>query len=406
MRLPVPLRAMPRPGRPGPFLGRPFDLFTVGGIAVAVHPSWLLVAAGISVLLRVNIVDHIPGVAGVAAAIGLMLVFYTCVLLHELAHSLVAQRHGLQPRRIVLFLLGGVSQIEKEATRPSHEYQVALSGPLVSLVLAGILFAVARTTGEHSDVSVSVWGFLGWLNLLLAGFNLVPGFPLDGGRVLRSALWAITGDRARSTRIAAAGGKIVATALMAGGVFAVVTIAESRQGALSFVVVGWFLYSMAGAAAEREGAYPPKPEPAPSVVVEPAPPPASSPQVVLPAADIIPAPRRRAAPRSKRSVPAGRRASGGLPAPTPVRRPERKADRTPAPRTARLVEKAAVGRPSRQGAKGAHEGSATKPNTRGRAARPADGARAAGASRDQSRDRARHPRSGSADARGAARRDR
>jgi Zn-dependent protease len=404
---------MPRPGRPGPFLGRPIELFHVAGIAIAVHPSWLLVAAGIAVLLRFMVVDHIAGIAGIGAAVGVMLIFYTCVILHELAHSLVARRHGLEPKRIVLFLLGGVSQIDKEATRPSHEYQVALAGPLTSLVIAGILFAVSRTLSDGTDLVTGIWGWLAWLNLLLAGFNLVPGFPLDGGRVLRSALWAITGDRPKATRIAAAGGKLVAVALMVGGVVGVFTFGRESGGAyapVSFVVVGWFLYSMAGAAAEREGAYPVKPE-APAAPVEPAPdrPVVVGPlPVVLPAGDIIPAtPGRRGATATKRAVPAAKRGAmsrGALPPPTPPRRPARKNDRTASAKAARLKGNPSVGKS--RSSKSAYESPSAKSNARSRAAGSSNRARSAGASRDQSRNRARHSRAGSSDARGNARRGR
>lgn len=405
---------MPRPGRPGPFLGRPIELFRVGGIAIALHPSWFFVAVGITVIIRLKIVDHIAGATGIAAAIGVMLIFYSFVLLHELAHSLVARHHGLEPKRIVLFLLGGVSQIEKEATRPSHEYQVALAGPLASLVIAGLLFAVARTLDDGTETTSLVWGWLAWLNLLLAAFNLVPGFPLDGGRVVRSALWAITGDRSRATRIAAAGGKLVATALMAGGVIGFFTVKSDSGGSylLPIVVVGWFLYSMAGTAAEREGAYPAKPAPAPAaatpaeplVQAKPAP-------LVLPAGDIIPATGRRGS-ATKRAVPASKRGAtqrgapsrGGLPPPTPVRRPAPKNDRTASAKAARLGETPAVGKS--RAAKTAHEGSTKKSNTRGRATGAADRARSAGTSRNQSRNRAGHSGTRSAHARGTTRRGR
>lgn len=402
-----------RPGRPGPFLGRPIELFSVGGIGIAIHPSWFVVAAGISIIIRLAVVDNVAGALGIVAAVGVMLIFYSFVLLHELAHSLVARRHGLEPKRIVLFLLGGVSQIDREATRPSHEYQVALAGPLVSLILAGLLFAASRLLDRWAVSAVADW--LAWLNLLLAAFNLVPGFPLDGGRVLRSALWAISGDRPKATRIAAAMGKLVAVALMAGGVAGVLTIdRDGRQYAPFLVVVGWFLYSMAGAAAAQEGAYPAKPEPEPEPAPVPEPEPAlvgaeaeAGPKpVVLPAGDIIPAPAGRKSPAKraapKRAVPASKRTvRGGPPPAVPVRRPARRNERAVTAKAARLEGKAGS-----RSTKGAHEGSSQKPNSRSRSAGSANRAGTARTARDQSRNRAGHSGARSSHARGAARRGR
>jgi Zn-dependent protease len=409
---------MPRPGRPGPFLGRPIEIFRVAGIAIALHPSWFFVAVGIAVIIRLEILDHIAGAQGIAASIGVMLVFYSFVLMHELAHALVARHHGLEPKRIVLFLLGGVSQIDKQATRPSHEYQVALAGPLVSLVIAGLLFAVSRTIDEGADGASGVWGWLALLNLLLAAFNLVPGFPLDGGRVLRSGLWAITGDRPRATRIAAACGKLVATALVVGGIVLMFLRVDDvpQYLPLSLAVVGWFLYSMAGSAAASEGAYPPPPEPepapAPVVTAPPQPLVPGEPQpVVLPAGDIIPATGRRGA-TTKRAVPASKRAttSRGLPPPALPRRPARKNDRTASEKTARLEGKAgkiqAKTSTGKARGKSAHESTTAKSNARGRAVRSSNRASSAAASRNQSGNRARHSGTRSADARGTARRGR
>ena len=229
-------------------------LFRVRGVEIAFTPSWLGMVVVLALVFRTALPASTGKVAGAALSVGLTLIFYSCVLLHEAAHSVVAHVFGLQPRRILLFMLGGVSQIARDAETPKQEYLVALSGPLTSLVLGGALLLAAPPAAAGLPRFDGVWGSLALVNLMLASFNMIPGFPLDGGRVLRATVWAITGSRVRATRIAAAGGRIVAAGFIAGGVAFMLT---QRQGVggmfpgVLYIVLGWFLYSHASYA-ERD----------------------------------------------------------------------------------------------------------------------------------------------------------
>ncbi|MGH2829979.1 MAG: site-2 protease family protein [Actinomycetota bacterium] len=233
--------------------GRVIPLFRIGGIEIAFTPSWLVMVTALSMVFRVSVVPASMGkVSGAAASVGLTLLFYVFVLVHEAAHTVVAATFGLQPRRIVLFMLGGVSQIGRDAEEPRQEYLVALAGPLASLVLAGILAAATRVAGQPFD---GVWGTLAVVNVALAMFNLIPGFPLDGGRVFRSSVWALTGDRVRATRWAAVGGRVVGAGFIAGSIaymlWAAGEVGDAVQG-VWFAVFGWFLYSHAVYAGREE----------------------------------------------------------------------------------------------------------------------------------------------------------
>jgi Zn-dependent protease len=174
-------------------------------------------------------------------AVVVAVAFFASIVLHELGHSLVAQALGIRVRSITLFLFGGVAQLESEPRKPVHEVGIALAGPAVSIALSLLFSALASAAGEATLVSGGL-GWLGRVNLALGVFNLAPGFPLDGGRVLRGVLWAATGSFARATRIASASGAGIAVLLMLAGVvlgFA----ARDLLGGLWLVFLGWFLLS-------------------------------------------------------------------------------------------------------------------------------------------------------------------
>ncbi len=176
------------------------------GISIRLHYSWFVIfALVIWALSR----DYFPAVyphwsAAIAVSAGIVtsLLFFISLLAHELMHSLVAQRYGIPVRAITLFIFGGVSQITEEPHDARTEFSIAFVGPLTSIILGGIFWGLWYLLPPAFDVIAAVSFWLGWINILLAVFNLVPGFPLDGGRVLRSIIWWRTGNLRRATRIA------------------------------------------------------------------------------------------------------------------------------------------------------------------------------------------------------------
>ena len=224
-----------------------FRLFRVAGIDIRVHPSWLviflLVTWSLATAYFPSVLPGEPaGIPWLLGAIASLLLFGS-VLLHELAHSLVAQRQGLQVRSITLFLFGGVSDLSGESPRPGVEFLVAIVGPLSSFVIAAIAFGIALAApGGYVE---AVFGYLAIINLLLGAFNLIPGFPLDGGRVLRSIIWRATGSLRRATEIAGTIGTIVAYAFFIWGFLRVLN--GDLLGGLWIAAIGWFLQMAASA---------------------------------------------------------------------------------------------------------------------------------------------------------------
>ena len=221
----------------------------VAGIEVRIDSSWALIALLItySMYLRLSVLyRELDGGGAVGLAVVSAVLFFGSVLVHELAHALAAQARGIRVQDITLFLFGGATRAKIDARGPGDEFLIALVGPLTSGLLAG-LFGLVAGLG-HNLLSVPLAGTLGylaWTNLLLAGFNLVPGFPLDGGRLLRSAIWKTTGSLARATRIASAAGQAVGWLLVAAGVAWL--LAGDLAGGIWFAFIGWFLVQAARA---------------------------------------------------------------------------------------------------------------------------------------------------------------
>jgi len=183
--------------------------------------------------------------AGIAAS----LVFFACLLAHELSHSMVARRSGVEVEGIVLWLFGGVSRLKGEAHDAGQELRIAVAGPLMSLALAGLFLGVARlaeVAGGTTLLSATL-AWLGWINGLLAVFNLMPAFPLDGGRVLRAWLWRRYDDKQRATVAAASAGRTFGFLLIGLGLFEFA--AGGSVGGLWLVFLGWFLLHAATAEA-------------------------------------------------------------------------------------------------------------------------------------------------------------
>ena len=179
-------------------------------------PSWFLIAALITVFFAPTVASRVPGIGSARYLVSLLfaVLLYLSVFVHELSHTVVAKALGLPVRRITLQLLGGVSEIEREPESPGKEYLIAIAGPLISLLLAGIGFALVGLFGEGTVTRVLA-GELALSNGLVAAFNLLPGLPLDGGRVLRAAVWAVSGRPHAGTVAAAWVGRVVAVALLA-----------------------------------------------------------------------------------------------------------------------------------------------------------------------------------------------
>ena len=234
---------------PGVFSASAWRVGRVAGIEIAIDQSWLLIFFLVSLSLSTYLASVLPGAAFGArwtAALLSSALGFTSIVLHELGHSLVAQSLGLRVRSITLFLFGGVAQLESEPRRPAHELWIALAGPAVSIVLGLCVLGLARLSPEATLARESL-AWLGRMNLALGVFNLAPGFPLDGGRVLRAIVWAATGDFARATRAAARAGAALASLLMATGALVVLS-GQSLVSGLWFVFLGWFLLSAARAA--------------------------------------------------------------------------------------------------------------------------------------------------------------
>lgn len=231
-----------RAARPG------IGLFRVAGILIRLDYSWFFVLALLVWSLAAGYLPAVwperPTELYWLAGLGAALLFFLSILLHELAHALMARRHGIRVGAITLFLFGGVSEMQEEPLRPKQELWIAAVGPLTSILLAALFFAIAASLpASPPSLALVVCSYLAWVNAALAIFNLLPGFPLDGGRVLRALIWWRTGSLRRATRTAANVGKGLALAIMALG--AVQIFAGALIGGLWLLFIGMFLRGMA-----------------------------------------------------------------------------------------------------------------------------------------------------------------
>lgn len=243
-----------------------FTVARIAGIPLVIHGSWVISLSLLSLVAYDAIVSGLAPQASQVARLVLSVLFggliAGCIVAHELAHCAVARAYGLPVRRITLFAFGGVSQIEKEAPTPAAEYAIAFAGPLASLMLATSLGFVARVLNPGTDSLRGAWGGIAFVNLALAVFNLLPAFPMDGGRILRSGLWGAVRNRPRATRWAVWVGRGFAAGLMGLGVFGLVAgRTHGAAGGLSGVytfVIGLFIYQAAGNAGAVEGSNDPR----------------------------------------------------------------------------------------------------------------------------------------------------
>lgn len=216
------------------------------GIPIRLHLSWFLIAALITWSLAVGYFPLAnPGwdavtywIVGAAASV----LFFASVLLHELGHSVLALREQVPVRSITLFIFGGVAEIGREPPTAGAEFRIAIAGPLTSLGLAGLFAGFGALLSDYATLAAPL-AYLGSINLLLAAFNMIPGFPLDGGRVLRAALWSFSGDMSRATRWASRTGQAVAVLFILLGV--VQFLLGGLVNGLWLAFIGWYLNSAA-----------------------------------------------------------------------------------------------------------------------------------------------------------------
>ncbi|MCC6387076.1 MAG: site-2 protease family protein [Dehalococcoidia bacterium] len=220
-----------------------FRVARIRGISIEIHPSWLFILGVLAFSLSDGVFpDEYPGwstamywAVGIVSAV----LLFVAVLVHELAHAVVAQRRGLEVPKITLFIFGGVSHIARQPRSAGEEFAIAVAGPLTSLVIAALAGGAHLAFHDRNEQAGAIGAYLATVNLLLAIFNILPGFPLDGGRVLRSIAWRRTKSFRRATRIAGTVGELFGYTLMMGGV--AFLLAGYAWNGLWFMFIGWFL---------------------------------------------------------------------------------------------------------------------------------------------------------------------
>jgi len=221
----------------------------IAGIDIGIHYTWIVIFILICWSLAVGYFPaEYPGWEGwiywATSAMAALLLFVS-VLVHELAHSLTAISRGVPVRSITLFLLGGLSNLESEPEKPGVEFAIAIVGPLTSVALAGLFWGLDLVGLVAEGPVRATIVYMIEINVLLAAFNILPGFPLDGGRVLRAIIWGATNDLRKATNIATAIGQAFGWALIAWGVFWALT--DNIMGGVWLIFIGWFLNSAAEA---------------------------------------------------------------------------------------------------------------------------------------------------------------
>src|SRR6266481_6268827 len=214
------------------------------GIPIYLHSTWVFIFAAITYIIASQFSKEHPlwtdtqhWTVGVLTS----LLFFASVLFHELSHSVVAQHYKIRVVSITLFLFGGLARIEREPSKAIQEFNIAIAGPLASGLLAAGFFGFATLFPYSQSVgALATW--LGWTNGSLAVFNLLPGFPLDGGRISRALVWGATGNFEKATRVAGASGKLIAYAMILGGVWQVV---HGNTQMLWTILIGWFILNAA-----------------------------------------------------------------------------------------------------------------------------------------------------------------
>ncbi|MDD3776841.1 MAG: site-2 protease family protein [Actinomycetota bacterium] len=221
-------------------------IFTIFGIEIRLDYSWFIIFALFAYYFGFQYFPQVlpglnPGLMALVTLITVILFFFS-VLFHEMSHSLVARKQGIPVNRISLFIFGGMAQIEKEADNPGSEFVMAVAGPLASFFLA-LVFGMGWLAARGTAVAVEPLRYLTIINIMLGAFNLLPGFPLDGGRVLRSIIWKTTGNLNRATYIAMISGRVIGFLMVAVGILFI--FIGNFLGGVWLAFIGWFLQSSA-----------------------------------------------------------------------------------------------------------------------------------------------------------------
>src|SRR6266403_2911330 len=215
------------------------------GIPIYLHASWVIVFALITFSLAMQFTqEHPDWSTGQHWAVGILtsFLFFGSVLFHELSHSVVAKYYKIRVVSITLFIFGGVARIEREPSKAIQEFNIAIAGPLASFFLF-VVFKGLTLIFPYSEMLGALAAWLAYINVRLALFNLIPGFPLDGGRIFRAIVWGVTKDHSRATHIAGTIGKLVAYGLMGSGVY--FFLKGDWQSGVWRVFIGWFLLNAA-----------------------------------------------------------------------------------------------------------------------------------------------------------------
>lgn len=230
-------------------MGNGIRIGRILGVQITLHPSWFVIAVIVTYLMAAGQLPAAhPGwpeaVYWILGAV-ISLLFFASVLAHELSHAVVARRFGLKVKDITLFIFGGAASLEGEAQRPRDEALIAAAGPVTSLVIGAVLIGIDLAIGQQEVEAIVGW--LGFINLTLGLFNLIPGFPMDGGRILHALLWRLRGDRSAATRNAAIVGRLFGYLLIAAGVFLIFQGSSPFNG-VWLALIGWFLSNAAESA--------------------------------------------------------------------------------------------------------------------------------------------------------------
>ncbi len=234
----------------------PIRLFNIGGFEIKLDPSWFLIAGLITWTLSTQYfpvtLPDLTGTAYLILAVIAMLGFFGSLLLHELAHSVVARSYGVRINGITLFMFGGIAELETEIPYASAELWVALAGPAMSICLSVVFWIGSLLTQSVFGISALavVLAYLATINMIIAVFNMVPAFPLDGGRVLRAYLWHRHGDVLKATRTAAKSGTVFGYTLITLGVLAL--FQSAGTAGLWYVLIGFFVLAAARSAYQNQ----------------------------------------------------------------------------------------------------------------------------------------------------------